>query len=285
MSNQIQLTPENIQQTLGEQNQEKLILLTFFSGQNPDCVAQASILTNLAVTYTDHIIVATVDCDLQQALAGQLAQQINLQALPTLVMLKNGAPVEMLPGAQTEDDIKKALANHLPKPEMLLLDQAKQALQSDDQNSAFNFAKQAYEIDPTNSRVKLVLADICIQIQKLDDAQALLDSILEEERDAYYQNLVAKLAQALQAQESPEIQTLSKALEAEPDNNDIKVELASLFNDTGKKEQALELLFSVLRKDLNFGDAKKQYLDIVASLPDGDAIAATYRRKLYSLLY
>ncbi|MBE0367081.1 tetratricopeptide repeat protein [Pseudoalteromonas aurantia] len=285
MSNQIQLTPENIQQTLGEQNQEKLILLTFFSGQNPDCVAQASILTNLAVTYTDHIIVATVDCDLQQALASQLAQQINLQALPTLVMLKNGAPVEMLPGAQTEEDIKKALANHLPKPEMLLLDQAKQALQSDDQNSAFNFAKQAYEIDPTNSRVKLVLADICIQIQKLDDGQALLDSIFEEERDAYYQNLVAKLAQALQAQESPEIQTLSKALEAEPDNNDIKVELASLFNDTGKKEQALELLFTVLRKDLNFGDAKKQYLDIVASLPDGDALAATYRRKLYSLLY
>ncbi|MBQ4847526.1 tetratricopeptide repeat protein [Pseudoalteromonas sp. MMG005] len=285
MSNQIQLTPENIQQTLGEQNQEKLILLTFFSGQNPDCVAQASILTNLAVTYTDHIIVATVDCDLQQALASQLAQQINLQALPTLVMLKNGAPVEMLPGAQTEEDIKKALANHLPKPEMLLLDQAKQALQSDDQNSAFNFAKQAYEIDPTNSRVKLVLADICIQIQKLDDAQALLDSILDEERDAYYQNLLAKLVQALQAQESPEIQTLSKALEAEPDNNDIKVELASLFNDTGKKEQALELLFTVLRKDLNFGDAKKQYLDIVASLPDGDAIAATFRRKLYSLLY
>lgn len=285
MSNQIQLTPENIQQTLGEQNQEKLILLTFFSAQNPDCVAQASILTNLAVTYTDHIIVATVDCDLQQALAGQLAQQINLQALPTLVMLKNGAPVEMLPGAQTEDDIKKALANHLPKPEMLLLDQAKQALQSDDQNSAFNFAKQAYEIDPINSRVKLVLADICIQIQKLEDAQALLDSILEEERDAYYQNLTAKLAQALQAQESPEIQAMSQALEAEPDNNDIKVKLASLLNDAGKKEQALELLFTVLRKDLNFGDAKKQYLDIVASLPDGDALAATFRRKLYSLLY
>lgn len=285
MSNQIQLTPENIQQTLGEQNQEKLILLTFFSAQNPDCVAQASILTNLAVTYTDHIIVATVDCDLQQALASQLAQQINLQALPTLVMLKNGAPVEMLPGAQTEEDIKKTLANHLPKPEMLLLDQAKQALQSDDQNSAFNFAKQAYEIDPTNSRVKLVLADICIQIQKLEDAQALLDSILDEERDAYYQNLTAKLAQALQAQESPEIQAMSQALEAEPDNNDIKVKLASLLSDAGKKEQALELLFTVLRKDLNFGEAKKQFLDIVASLPDGDALAATFRRKLYSLLY
>ena len=141
MSNQIQLTPENIQQTLGEQNQEKLILLTFFSGQNPDCVAQASILTNLAVTYTDHIIVATVDCDLQQALAGQLAQQINLQALPTLVMLKNGAPVEMLPGAQTEDDIKKALANHLSKPEMLLLDQAKQGSSPTARTKGFSEAR------------------------------------------------------------------------------------------------------------------------------------------------
>ncbi|MBD1581444.1 tetratricopeptide repeat protein [Pseudoalteromonas sp. S16_S37] len=285
MSNQIQLTSENIQQVLGEQNQDKLILLTFFSAQNPDCIAQASILSNLATNYESYIVVATVDCDTQQTLASQLAQQIGLQALPTLVLLKNGAPVDMLAGPQSEEEIKKALAEHLPKPELLLLDQAKQALANDDLNAAFGFAKQAYDFDANNTRVKLVLANICIQIQKLDDAQALLNSIVATEQDAYFQNLQAKLDQARQAQESPEIKMLSEALEAEPDNNDIKLKLATVLAEAGKKEDALALLLSILQRDMNFMSAKQDFLDIITSLPDGDALAASYRRKLYSLLY
>ncbi|OHU89339.1 MULTISPECIES: tetratricopeptide repeat protein [Pseudoalteromonas] len=285
MSNQIQLTPDNIQQVLGEQNQDSLILLTFFSAQNPDCLAQASILSNLAMSYGEHLIIATVDCDQQQALASQLAQQIGLQSLPTLVMLKNGAPVDMLHGAQSEDEIKKALTEHLPKPEMLLLDQAKQALATDDLNTAFSFAKQAYDIDADNTRVKLVLANICIQIHKLDDAKALLDSVAEQEQDAYFQNLCAKLQQAQAQLESPEIKMLSEALEAEPQNNDVKLKLAKLLGEAGRKEEALELLLSILKRDMTFASAKQDFMEIIASLPDGDALAATYRRKLYSLLY
>ncbi|WP_369674429.1 tetratricopeptide repeat protein, partial [Enterococcus faecium] len=35
----------------------------------------------------------------------------------------------------------------------------------------------------------------------------------------------------------------------------------------------------------NFADAKATYLAVIASLPDGDSLAAKYRRKLYSILY
>jgi putative thioredoxin len=41
----------------------------------------------------------------------------------------------------------------------------------------------------------------------------------------------------------------------------------------------------VLQRDLNFGNSKKMYLDILAALPKGDSVASQYRRKLYSLLY
>lgn len=285
MDNQIQLTPENIQQVLAEQSADKLVLMTFFSAQQPECIEQANILSALAHSYKEHLLIATVDCDTQQALASQLAQQIGLQALPTIVLLKNGAPVGVLPGPQSDAEIKAALTEHLPSPEVLLLEQAKQALANDDQNTAFSYAKQAYAIDPENTRVKLVLADICIQIQKFEDGQALLDSVAESERDPYYQNLQAKLNAAQSAQESPEIIALTEQLNADPENKDLKVQLASLLAQAGKKEQALELLLSVLRKDLNFGTAKKDYLDLIASLPDGDALAGAYRRKLYSLLY
>lgn len=147
------------------------------------------------------------------------------------------------------------------------------------------YAKKAYDIDSRNTRVKLVFSDICIQIKKFDEAQALLDSINDEERDPYYHNLVAKLAQATAAQDSPEVRRLEQALVAEPESLDLRCQLAQAQLDVGKTEEALASLLVVLKKDMNFGEAKKGFLDIIASLPDGDSVASQYRRKLYSLLY
>ncbi|WP_404340917.1 tetratricopeptide repeat protein [Pseudoalteromonas mariniglutinosa] len=285
MNNMVNVNPQNLQQVLGETSQQKLVLLSFYSAQSPECQSQAVILDKIANEYSEHLLVARLDCDLEQALAAQLAQQIGLQALPTLVLLKDSAPVDMLAGAQTEQQIREALAAHLPAQHEILLEQAKQALLEQDLNSAFKYAKQAYELDQTHTRVKLVLADICIQIHKLDDAQALLDSVVEAERDAYFTNIQAKCEQALIATDSPEIKALQAEVEKYPNNLETKIELSDLLNAAGRKEEALEVLFSVLKKELNFADAKANFLDIIASLPDGDSLAAKYRRKLYSILY
>ena len=281
----VNVNPQNLQQVLGETSQQKLVLLSFYSAQSPECQSQAAILEKIVGQYGEHLLVATLDCDIEQQLAAQLAQQIGLQTLPTLVFLKDSAPVDMLAGAQSEQQIRDVLAKHLPAQHELLLEQAKQALIAQDLNSAFNYAKQAYELDTTNARIKLVLADICIQIHKLDDAQALLASVAENERDAYFTNIQAKCEQALLAQESPEIKALQVQVEKYPNDLEIKAELADALNQAGRKEEALELLFNILKKDLNFAQAKPTFLDVIASLPDGDSLAAKYRRKLYSILY
>lgn len=281
----VNVNPQNLQQVLGETSQQKLVLLSFYSAQSPECQSQAAILEKIASQYGEHLLVATLDCDIEQQLAAQLAQQIGLQTLPTLVFLKDSAPVDMLPGTQTEQQIRDVLAKHLPAQHELLLEQAKQALIAQDLNSAFSYAKQAYELDTTNARIKLVLADICIQIHKLDDAQALLASVAENERDAYFTNIQAKCEQALLAQESPEIKALQSQVAKYPNDLEIQAELADALNQAGRKEEALELLFNILKKDLNFAQAKPTFLEVIASLPDGDSLAAKYRRKLYSILY
>ena len=285
MNNMVNVNPQNLQQVLGETSQQKLVLLSFFSAQSPECQSQAAILEKIASQYGEHLLVATLDCDIEQQLAAQLAQQIGLQTLPTLVFLKDSAPVDVLPGAQTDQQIRDVLAKHLPAQHELLLEQAKQALIAQDLNSAFSYAKQAYELDTTNARIKLVLADICIQIHKLDDAQALLATVAENERDAYFTNIQAKCEQALLAQESPQIKALQSQVEKYPNDLEIQAELADALNQAGRKEEALELLFNILKKDLNFAQAKPTFLEIIASLPDGDSLAAKYRRKLYSILY
>lgn len=285
MSNIVSINAQNLQQVLGETSQQKLVLLNFFSPQSPDCIGQAAILDKIAAEYASYIVVANLDCDAEQALASQLAQQVGLQTLPTLVLLKDSAPVDLLAGVQSEAQIREALAKHLPAQQDLLLEQAKQALLKSDLNAAFNYAKQAYEIDSGNARIKLVLADICIQIHKVDDAQALINTIDVQEQDAYFNNIKAKCEAALEAKDSPEIKEKQQQVEKYPNDLELKEELSILLNEAGRKEEALDILFTVLQKDLNFNEAKPSFLAIIASLPDGDALAAKYRRKLYSILY
>lgn len=285
MSNIVSINAQNLQQVLGETSQQKLVLLNFFSPQSPDCIGQAAILDKVAAEYASYIVVANLDCDAEQALASQLAQQVGLQTLPTLVLLKDSAPVDLLAGVQSEAQIREALAKHLPAQQDLLLEQAKQALLKSDLNAAFNYAKQAYEIDSGNARIKLVLADICIQIHKVDEAQALINTIGAQEQDAYFNNIKAKCEAALEAKDSPEIKEKQQQVEKYPNDLELKEELSILLNEAGRKEEALDILFTVLQKDLNFNEAKPSFLAIIASLPDGDALAAKYRRKLYSILY
>ncbi|MBA6411431.1 tetratricopeptide repeat protein [Colwellia sp. 6M3] len=285
MSNIVSINAQNLQQVLGETSQQKLVLLNFFSPQSPECIGQAAILDKVAAEYASYIVVANLDCDAEQALASQLAQQVGLQTLPTLVLLKDSAPVDLLAGVQSEAQIREALAKHLPAQQDLLLEQAKQALLKSDLNAAFNYAKQAYEIDSGNARIKLVLADICIQIHKVDEAQALINTIDVQEQDAYFNNIKAKCEAALEAKDSPEIKEKQQQVEKYPNDLELKEELSILLNEAGRKEEALDVLFTVLQKDLNFNEAKPSFLAIIASLPDGDALAAKYRRKLYSILY
>lgn len=285
MSNIQDLTADNFQQILGEVSQTKLVALMFWSPQSPECQVFNQTIEKVVADYPEHLVLAKLNCDAEQALASQLAQQIGLQAIPTTVLLKNAGPVDMLSGPQTEFELKEALSKHLPNPTDILLENAKQALLSEDHNQAFIYAKQAYEMDSNSTKVKLVFADICVNIKKLDEASALLEAIEENERDPYYLNILSKLAHAKEQLDSPELKLAQLNVDTDPDNLSLKIELASLLANAGRKEEALNVLLIVLKRDMNFGDAKKDYLAIIDSLPQGDAIAVSFRRKLYSLLY
>ncbi|SFC70189.1 tetratricopeptide repeat protein [Pseudoalteromonas denitrificans] len=285
MSNTLDLTSENFQKILGEDSQNKLVLIEFYSPSSPESQQQTAIVTTIAAEYPEHLILAKLNCETEQTLAQQLAQQIGIQTIPALVLIKASAPVDMLAGPQTDAQIREALSKHLPSPDDLILEQAKQALLKGDMDNAYNFAKKAYAINPENARIKLVFADICLKIQKLEDAKSLIASIPMIDQDAYYTNIKAKLELALEALDSPEIKELQEKSAEDPNNLELKAQLAIQYNQVGRKEEALEALYSVLKKDLAFGDAKKTYLDVIATLPDGDSIALKYRRKLYSMLY
>ena len=129
------------------------------------------------------------------------------------------------------------------------------------------------------------MVDVYLQIGKVAEAETILSSIKMIDQDSYYQSLVAKLELASQAADSPEIQALEQQLETDPDNIDVRHQLAAQYSQVNRHEDALVILFYLVQKDGSDMVSKDLLLDVLKSLPEGDALATKYRRKLYTLMY
>ncbi|KGK00608.1 tetratricopeptide repeat protein [Thalassotalea sp. ND16A] len=277
----IAITPENFQQVILEQSKNKLILVDFWAEQMPESVELRDKLAARVAGAENFMVLATVDCLQQQA----IAQQFGIQSLPTAVIVKDGQPIDGISGPQTEQAIDQFLAKYLPKAEDTLLAKGLELLEANQANDALSPIQQAYGLDSERADIKLALADVYLQLGKVEGAQALLQSIKMVDQDSYYQALIAKLELAQEASNSPEIQALEQQLVNDQDNVDLSRQLAVQYNQVHRHEEALALLYKLLLKDGGDNESKKLLLDMLTALPDGDKLTTLYRRKLFSLMY
>jgi len=280
-TNIVELTLENFQNVVLEQSKEKLILVDFWAEQVPESVQLKSALEQSVQGADEYILLATVDCNVHQ----QIAMQFGVQGLPTAVLVKDGQPLDMLAGPQTPEQVNEFLSKHLPTEQDLLLKAAQVALQNGNVQEANIAISRAHELDAERADIKFVLVEVLIQLANFERAKTILETIKMVDQDSVYEALVAKTELALQAADSPEIKQLENALAEAPDNKSLVSQLASQYTQVGRNEDALELLFKVVRGDLSDTENKQQLLDVMKSLPDGDPLASKYRKKLYTLMY
>jgi len=280
-SNIVAITLENFQDVIIEGSKSKLVLVAFWAEQIAESITLKDSLTTKVMPFSEHVILATVDCQSQQ----QIAQQFGIQGLPTAILVKDGQPIDGLSGPQTDEQIQEFLDKHLPKAQDLLLEQAKIALTGNNVVDAQTAIIQAHQLDAERADIKLVLADIYIQTGKTADAQHLLDSILMIDQDCYYQALIAKLELANEAANSPEIQALEAELAKNPNDTSIKHQLGAQYCQVSRYEDALAIFFALVQQDGSDTKSRELLLDVLKALPDGDALAKKYRRKLYTLMY
>lgn len=276
----IDVSMNNAREVL-DASQHKLVLFQFWSARSEGCKQLTPILERIVQQYPEQLVLAKVDCDSQQ----DLAMQFGVQSLPTVMMIKEGKPVDGFAGVETEQAILAKLSAYLPKPEDSLLQQAEACLAEQNYQEAYPLLKQALLLAPERVDIKLWLADTAVSLGQIPQAEMLLAEIKLADQDSLFKSVQAKIELAKEAADSPEIKALEADLAADPDNFSLKEQLAVQYQAVQRSEEALTLLLSILQQDLNFGASKKLYLDILAALPKGDSVATAYRRKLYSLLY
>ncbi len=278
----VTITPQNFHTELLEASRQKTIAVFFYADQLPECRPVGQQLEQLIGPANTSITLATVDVADPQLQS--LAIQLGLQALPAIVIFKNGQPVDALMGPQEPSAVENLLIKYLPKEEDVLFAEGQQLLEQSDAGAAYAVLLKAQQLAPQRYEIQVALADACVKSARLDEAEVLLNAIPNVYQDSAYQQVKSALDLAQQASDSPEIRALENQLAAEPDNKQLQQDLAIQYSQAGRKQEALDMLFAILSKDLSFGDARKTYQDILATM-GADPLVSKYRKKLYTLLY
>ncbi|MCX8578616.1 co-chaperone YbbN [Gilliamella sp. B2717] len=278
---------QNIQEIL-EKSTKQLVLFYFWSPRSPNYEEMTQTLTKLADEYHGQFILASVNCDEQQ----MLAAQFGLRAIPTVYLFQNGQPLDGFQGPQPEEKIRELLTKVLPNEDELKLIEAQNLFNEEKYEEALPLLRQAWRnlkdhLGKPRSDIAFMLAKAQIALKQLAEAKDVLASVPLQDQDTTYHGLQAEIELLEQAANSPELQLLQAELEKHPDNVELMIQLSSQLMQVGRQEEALELLFKPLTQDLNAGDGqvKKTLLDLLAALGTSNPLAASYRRKLYTLLY
>ena len=281
--NVVDIDQNNAQQYLIDESFNRPVVVDFWADWCAPCKQLMPLLEKLADEYAGAFLLAKINADEQQG----ISQQLGVRSLPTVMVFKDGQPVDGFTGAQPETAVREMLQKHLPSPWDAKIAEATELLDQGDTSGALALLRAAWEESDKLLEITLAYAGALVEANRLDEAEEVLNEVRLVDREAVHEQLMAQIELKREAGKSPEIEALESELASDESNHSVRVKLAVQLTTGAHYRDALEHLLVVLRadRDWNNGEAKRLYLDTIASIGKGDPLAAEYQRKLFSILY
>jgi len=224
----------------------------------------------------------------------QIAGQLGIQSIPAVIAFERGQPVDGFMGALPESQVRgfiERLVGPLGAEAEELLAQAEAALGKGDAVAAADLYARILAEDETNPKAIAGLAKLHVEAGDLEQAKAVL-SMAEppapgKEPNAAIAAAWAAVHVAEQAASVGDLAPLEKALAANPDDHQARLDLALALNAKGQRDEAADALLAIIKRDRKWNDeaARKQLLQFFEAWGLMDPAAVTARRKLSSILF
>ena len=229
-----------------------------------------------------------VNVDENQGIAGQL----RIQSIPTVYAFKDGQPVDGFQGAQGPAEIAAFIERiTLEGGEDDGLDEAieaaEQMLEAGEAHDAAETFTAIIGEDEGNLKALAGLIRAYLALGEAGRAREVLALVPEgSEDDQLIASARAQIELAEAAEDAGEEGELRKALEANPDDHQSRLDLALALAAKGDNEAAVDELLEAFKRDREWNDgaAKAQLFKLLDSLGPKSELAAKARRKLASMI-
>ena len=105
------VTDASFDQLVLENSFHKPVLVDFWAEWCAPCKALMPLLAKIAESYQGELLLAKVNSDIEQ----QTVMRMGIRSLPTVVLFKDGQPVDGFAGAQPESAIRAMLEPHVDR--------------------------------------------------------------------------------------------------------------------------------------------------------------------------
>jgi len=273
----------NFEQDVLEASFTTPVLVDFWAPWCAPCKSLMPLLDKIVTEARGTLKLAKVNTDEEMALAGSFG----IRSLPTVVLFKDGRPVDGFMGAQPEGAIRALLAKHVgaapaepePEPEPEFFEE--------DLEAVIIGLQAAIKADPKKPELQAELADVLLRAGLVDEGTALLNKLPSEVQD----HEIARRARArlgfIQAiEDAPGDEQLQAQLAQDSGNLLARYQLGARFVLAEHFAASMDQFLTILKTDRKFNDdlGRRALLEAFKIVQDSDLIG-DYRRRMTSLLF
>ena len=272
----------NFRQIVIEGSHKVPVVVDFWAPWCGPCKVLKPILESLAEAYQGRFILAKVNSDDNQHLAGEYG----VRGIPNVKAFLGGEVIDEFSGALPESQVRAFLERIIPSPGEELRLQARPLLEAGEAERALPLLREAQDKDPDNERIRLDLARAHLALGDLDEARAQLDALpaLARQGDEA-EELRSKIDIAERSRELPSEAELRQRIDADEGDLDARLQLADRHIAERRYAEAMDQLLEIVRRDRDYGDeaGRRRLLDLFKLIDDAQLVR-DYRRKLAALL-
>ncbi|MDH1622799.1 thioredoxin [Pseudomonas chengduensis] len=276
----------NFEQLVIENSFHKPVLVDFWAEWCAPCKALMPMLAKITEEYAGELLLAKVNCDIEQ----DIVMRFGIRSLPTVVLFKDGQPVDGFAGAQPEAAIREMLKPHVAEPAPAAADpmEAAQALFADGRFAdTETLLKQVLTEDNENAAALILYARCLAERGELGEAETVLNAVKGDEHKQALAGAKAQLTFLRQAADLPDAATLKSRLAQNAEDDEAVYQLAVQQLARQQYEAALEGLLKLFVRNRSYGDGlpHKTLLQVFDLLGGDHPLVTSYRRKLYQAIY
>ncbi|PXX58277.1 MULTISPECIES: thioredoxin [unclassified Pseudomonas] len=273
-------------QSVIENSFHKPVLVDFWAEWCAPCKALMPMLQQIAESYQGELLLAKVNCDIEQ----DIVARFGIRSLPTVVLFKDGQPVDGFAGAQPESAVRAMLEPHVQMPPPKAADplELAEALFAEGRIAdAEATLKVLLGEDNSNAKALILYARCLAERGELGEAQTVLDAVTGDEHKAALAGAKAQITFLKQAADLPDSAELKSRLAQNPQDDEAVYQLAIQQLARQQYDAALDALLKLFirNRSYNEGLPHKTLLQVFELLGNDHPLVTTYRRKLFAALY